>query len=151
VKSDWIPPDTSFFAINPTGCCTDNAILKQTKAIFAAYLFSVLSFLLWFRADLAFRNGVHVLATNLHFILDLLARLPLQPGPAEFKSAPLIPISEYSLMLMLAGLAALAALAGLYFCRLVFKAKAEPRWYVVPGIICFCLLFLSARLAYWAL
>jgi len=126
-------------------------MLKQTKAVFAAYLFSAMSFVLWFRADLAFRNGVHVVATNLHFILDLLAKLPLLPGPAEFRPAPLVPLSEYSLMFMLLGLATSAALAGLYFCSLGFKAKAEPRWYVIPGIICLCLLFMSARLVYWAL
>jgi len=151
VKLHWIRQDTNSFAINPTGSCIDNAMLKLTKPVFAAYLFSAMSFVLWFRADLAFRNGVHVVATNLHFILDLLAKLPLQPGPAEFKPAPLVPLSEFSLMLMLAGLAASAALAGLYFCRLGFRAKTEPQWYVIPGIICISLLFLTARLAYWAL
>ena len=121
---------------------------NQAKSRILCYLFLVASFLFWYRANLASSNGLFVTTTNMQLLYDFYALFPSDPGPPEYRAAPLV--NEYSLMHLLAILASLTALSGLYCASLGYRARAEPRWYAVPTVLCLTLLFLSVRLIYGA-
>ena len=121
---------------------------KQAKLCILSYLFLVASFLFWYRANLAFSNGLFVTTTNMQLVYDFYALFPSDPGPLGYRAAPFL--NEYSLMHFLAILSSLTAFSGLYCAGLGYKARAEPRWYAIPTVLCLAVLFLSARLIYWA-
>ncbi len=122
---------------------------KQARLGFLSYLFLVVSFLFWYRANLAFSNGLYLTETNMQFVFDFFALFALEPGPPEFRESPLIPITELSLLRLLNALAGISAFSALYCCVLGYKARVEPRRYAIPAVLSISLLFVSARLAYW--
>lgn len=123
---------------------------KQARLSFLSYLFLVASFLFWYRANLAFCNGLFLTTTNMQFVFDFFALFPSAPGPSEFRALPQISINKFSLMCLLNALAALGALSALYYSSLGYKVRDEPRWYSIPAVLSITMLFLTARLAYWS-
>ena len=123
---------------------------RQTRLALFSYIFVACSLLFWYRADLAFRNGLFMATTNMQLVFDFFALFPHEPTTPGMHAAPLIPITEASLMYLLAALAALSAASGLYCSGLGYKMRVEPRWYAIPAVLSIVMIFLSIRLVYWA-